>query len=130
MTAGPVLVSERDPDVSVSVLTDAAAVNLVADETTVQLTATPELAPVIITAPYVTGPRGPAGPTGPVGGFYHHEQSPAAAVWDIVHNLGHRPNVSAFNSFGAPVEGVVNHIDANHLTITYLSAEGGTADLS
>lgn len=79
------------------------------------------------------GPPGPPGVPGSPGAsssYYRHEQSTALSVWDIVHNLGFRPNVSAFDSFGAPMDGVVSHIDINHLTITFLSPIGGEAELS
>lgn len=76
------------------------------------------------------GPPGIPGVAGVSGSSYRHEQSTALSVWDVVHNLGFRPNVSAFDSFDAPMDGIVTHIDNNHLTITFLSPVGGEAELS
>lgn len=61
---------------------------------------------------------------------YPHTQSTPSAVWTVNHNLGKRPAVSAEDSSGAPVEGVVSHLDENTLTITFSAAFGGVAYLN
>lgn len=76
------------------------------------------------------GPPGPAGPSGPSGSSYFHSQGSAGTVWTIVHGLGFYPNVTAFGGDGQEVEGDIDHINANQLTITYSWPISGVAYLS
>lgn len=62
---------------------------------------------------------------------YQHHQAIASNVWDIQHNLGFFPNVMVEDSAHTMIEGgAVQHIDANHLTITFSAVFGGDAHLS
>lgn len=78
------------------------------------------------------GPMGPQGPAGAAGASYHHDQSVPAAVWLISHNLGYYPGgVMVEDSTGDQViGGVVRHVNANQVTITFSAPFGGSADLS
>ena len=61
---------------------------------------------------------------------YVHNQSPAATIWTIQHDLGYFPNVIAFDDTGVEVRGTVNHVDANQVQIAHSTAYAGTAYLS
>lgn len=73
------------------------------------------------------GPPGAAGAPGADGGSFHHIQAGVSATWTVTHNLGYRPNVTAFNSADGEVEGDVTHISVNEFTITFTSAFSGYA---
>ncbi len=80
------------------------------------------------------GPQGPAGPQGPQGETpvvaYTHVQNAVSYIWNITHNLGFKPNVSALNSAGDNVEGDISYINNDSLTITFASSLTGVAHLS
>lgn len=77
------------------------------------------------------GPPGPAGPPGTVtGNNYTHVQNIVTDVWDITHNLGYTPALTAFDSGGTQVEGEIEHIDDNNLRLHFTSAFAGHAYLS
>lgn len=59
-----------------------------------------------------------------------HEQLSPAQVWEIEHNLGFRPFVSAKHTMGSTLNGYVEHIDDDNLTVTFAGAVSGTAYLS
>lgn len=92
--------------------------------------------PTIVTTssrglPGLPGIQGPAGPAGELPQSYTHNQSDPEIIWIVNHNLGFRPGgVLVTDSGGNEVEGIVSHIDANTLTITFLAAFGGFAYLS
>jgi len=82
------------------------------------------------------GPAGPAGPAGkdgidglPGGAFTYTQGSPAT-VWNIVHNLGFRPQASVVDSANNVVEGDYSYTDANTMVLTFSSAFSGVAYLS
>lgn len=86
-----------------------------------------------------TGPTGPTGPQGPAGTgavSYRHVQSTPASVWTITHNLGYRPGgIFVEDTAHNQVNGRVQHVDANSLTISFFvsttpSAMAGEAELS
>ena len=98
-----------------------------------------------------TGRPGPPGPPGPTGGtftekqieeiakrvareagvisFVFTEASPAE-VWTIKHDLGLYPVVLVQTTEGDEVEGVVDYVSANEITITFSSVYAGTAYLN
>lgn len=78
----------------------------------------------------LVGPIGPIGPSGSAAASYFHDQVSPSATWTINHNLGFRPNVSAFDSGGSEVEGDIQHVDVNTLILTFNAAFGGKATLS
>ena len=88
----------------------------------------PDRRPVInvIAAP---GPRGPSG--GEVTSYVHLQAVPDT-TWTIPHMLGYYPNVSVFElGTDDQIEGFeVNHIDIDHMTITFAIPLAGEADLS
>ena len=53
-------------------------------------------------------------------------------TWTVAHNLGYRPAVTAVDNAITPnvVEGTVNHVDANNLTVTFNSYVTGNIYLS
>ena len=57
-------------------------------------------------------------------------QDVPAAVWDITHNLGKFPSVSAVDTQKTIYWGNVNYISTNRLTITFTSAFAGQAFLN
>ena len=61
---------------------------------------------------------------------YVHTQIASVTVWTIVHNLGKRPSVSQTDSAGEPIEGNVEHVSLNELTITHYFPTDGTAILN
>lgn len=75
--------------------------------------------------------EGPQGPSGP--GASDHltwNQNVASALWVIPHGLGKFPSVTVFDSANTQVEGDVQHISNNELTITFGAAFSGTAYLN
>jgi heat shock protein HslJ len=71
-----------------------------------------------------TAPSGPGG-TGDLS--YTHNQTTAATVWTVNHNLGKNPSVTVVDSAGTKVWGDEKHIDQNSLTITFSAAFSGKA---
>lgn len=76
------------------------------------------------------GPPGPPGVDGVGAGNYYHMQGAVSNVWVVAHNLGYKPNVTAFNSADTQVEGDPFHDSVNQLTITFTSAFSGYALVS
>lgn len=60
---------------------------------------------------------------------YVHEQPSPAAVWDIEHGLGFPPAVSVRTLLGMALNGFVEHVDSDHLTVTFAGPVSGTAYL-
>ena len=67
---------------------------------------------------------------GPPNSFYKFTQASPATVWDITHNLGRKPSVTVVDSGGSPVEGEIDYLTDNRLTITFSSGFSGEASLS
>ena len=85
--------------------------------------------PIVFIDPYI--PQGQQGPPGPSGGeSYVYEQSTAATVWDIAHNLDAFPSVDVVDTVGAQWYGAVTYVDSNHVTITFATAIAGRAFLN
>jgi hypothetical protein len=61
---------------------------------------------------------------------YTHTQSATSAQWVITHNLGFKPNVTAFDSAGDIVEGHIIHNSINQLTMQFSASMSGVAQLS
>lgn len=59
-----------------------------------------------------------------------HDQGIPSQVWTITHVLNKFPSVLVKASSGDAVEGAVNYIDENHITITFNSAFSGKAILN
>jgi hypothetical protein len=58
---------------------------------------------------------------------YIHDQGIPAIVWTVNHGLNKRPSPVVVDSSGAEVEGEVEHIDDNTLTITFSAIFSGKA---
>lgn len=61
---------------------------------------------------------------------YTHTQTIASSSWNIVHNMGKNPSVSIVDSSGDEVEGEVNYVSSNQLTISFTASFSGTAYLN
>jgi hypothetical protein len=47
-------------------------------------------------------------------------------VWTVNHNLNKKPAVSSIDTSGTEIYGEVEYVTDNQVTITYLTATGGT----
>jgi hypothetical protein len=64
----------------------------------------------------------------PVGDkHYEHVQAVPASVWNITHSLAKFPAVTIVDTGGNEVEGAVNHVDNNSLTLTFTASFAGKA---
>lgn len=61
---------------------------------------------------------------------YNHNQGSAAISWSITHNLGKFPSVTVIDSASRQVQGEVEYININSLTITFTGAFSGKAHLN
>lgn len=61
---------------------------------------------------------------------YTHTQIQALSVWTITHNLQKFPSVSIVDNFKSKVQGEVDYIDINTLTVTFTAEFGGIAYLN
>ena len=73
------------------------------------------------------GTPGPQGIPGDAAGSYVHDQMSASTLWTINHNLGRYPTPDVFDSDEEQVEGHIDHVTVNQLTITFSSAISGKA---
>lgn len=61
---------------------------------------------------------------------YIYEQTSAAAVWTITHNLGRYPSVTVVDSAGSECVGEVTYLDENTVQCTFSAPFGGKAYLN
>jgi hypothetical protein len=61
---------------------------------------------------------------------YVHNQGVSSAVWTITHSLDKYPSVYVIDSVGDAVEGAVQYLTANQLTVTFSAAFSGSAILN
>ena len=61
---------------------------------------------------------------------YIHTQNISSDEWEITHNLGKFPTVTVVDSGGSQVEGEINYLTSNHLTISFSAEFGGKAYLN
>ena len=61
---------------------------------------------------------------------YLHEQGLPSAFWSINHNLGKFPSIHVFDTAGTEIEGSVEYIDINNLTVSFNNAFSGKATLN
>lgn len=94
----------------------------------------------------VAGPQGVQGPVGNRGlegpqGIqgvpgtdsdknYRYVQDSAASQWTIVHSLNKLPSITVIDSGGTIIEGLVEYIDVNTISITFLGTTSGIATLN
>jgi hypothetical protein len=77
-----------------------------------------------------TGPQGPQGYSDLQAFSFTFEQQTNANVWTVTHNLGYRPAVFTKDYGGTNMEGDIQHLNANSLTITFNLPEAGYAYLT
>lgn len=121
ITEGTEVVIEQD-DASVVVAVEEVVTTVVVATESDIVTATEVQVEVVS-----VGTQGPPGPSGADAGSFYHIQAGVSDTWTITHNLGYRPNVTAFDSGDGEVEGDVVHISVNQFTITFTSAFSGYA---
>lgn len=61
---------------------------------------------------------------------YRHVQGASATTWTINHNLGCRPAVTAVDSAGTVVNGRIEYVNDNTLTLSFSTAFNGEAYLN
>lgn len=61
---------------------------------------------------------------------YIHSQGLSSMVWTIIHNLNRFPSVTPVNSANTKMNAVVDYIDKNILTVTFLTPVLGKAYLN
>jgi hypothetical protein len=61
---------------------------------------------------------------------YVYVQSEANTIWTITHNLGYNPLVRTEDGSGNDIEGIINYLGLNALTIEFSTPVSGTAYLS
>lgn len=61
---------------------------------------------------------------------YTHNQGTSDAVWYINHNLNKFPSVSVKDSAGTEVQGLVQHVDMNNVTVSFNTPFKGIAFLN
>lgn len=78
------------------------------------------------------GPQGDTGPQGPSGDFavYVFPQIAPTTHWVVNHGLGVRPNVTVVDTAGTVVEGDIDYVSDNVLTIDFAYGFAGEAYLS
>lgn len=72
----------------------------------------------------------PGTTTGGSDAHYVFEQDTPSTLWLVDHALGKHPSVTVVDSAGTQVEGGVDHVDENSLTITFGYAFSGVAYLN
>src|ERR1700722_73528 len=76
------------------------------------------------------GTPGPEGKSGSGDLHFVYTQGSAESIWEITHNLGKFPSVSAEDTAGGNLEGTVEYISENKLKVIYSAATGGKAYLN
>lgn len=61
---------------------------------------------------------------------YTHMQMGVSDTWVVTHNLNFYPNVTVVDSGGTIVEGEINYLNSNALTLTFSAGFSGNAYLS
>jgi hypothetical protein len=76
--------------------------------------------------------QGASGPPGPAGGVttFTFTQSSPQSTWLIAHNLARFPSVTVIDSGGSEVEGDVDYVDSNHISVAFSAPFSGTAYLN
>lgn len=62
--------------------------------------------------------------------YYVHDQSSVSSVWIISHNMDKKPSVTVVDTANTVVEGQVNYIDDNKLSIEFSAPFNGLAYLN
>lgn len=75
-----------------------------------------------------TGLQGPAAPI--VKNSHVHSQTSESDTWVIVHDLNWYPNVTVIDSAGTTIEGDIEYVSENAVTLRFSQGLIGTAYLS
>lgn len=123
-----------DEHQTVVIVEDGEDAQAVVDPAAVQTVAVVDAArATVVVTEGMPGPPGPTGPPGSGGasaGYSHHQAAPAS-TWAVAHLLGYKPGgVTAYDSDGRQIEGVVEHIDVDNLRIHFSSSFSGEAEVS
>ena len=80
----------------------------------------------------VTASRGLQGPQGPAGSGegYVHDQPMPSALWTINHSLGKYPTVILTDTNLNSIDGLIEYVDLNTLTVAFNSTVAGKAVLN
>ena len=62
--------------------------------------------------------------------YFRYVQNLPSKIWSIHHALNKRPSVIVTDSAGTTVEGMINYIDSDNLTITFSASFSGYAELN
>lgn len=90
-----------------------------------------EGAVVTITTAGTQGPPGPPGIPGSGGDVnYIHDQAVPSTVWTVTHSLNKYPSVTVIDTSSTEVDGTVEYIDLNSLSITFNASFAGKAILN
>lgn len=104
---------------TVTVVENVSTVVVAEDNTTVQV--------IEETVDIVTvGIQGPTGPTG-TGDLTFSQSFSSTSSVTVTHNLNKYPSVTVIDSAGDEVEGSVDYLSLNQLTITFSAPFSGTA---
>jgi hypothetical protein len=77
-----------------------------------------------------TGASGPPGTSGDAENTFIYTQATPSAVWVISHGLGRFPAVDVVDSSNSEVDGDLQYLDSNHLSITFSAPFSGEAYLN
>lgn len=70
------------------------------------------------------GPRGPAGNAQ----RFTTSVAVASANWQVLHNLGYKPNVQVFDAFGRLVWAEIDHLSVNEFYVRFGSPQTGSVE--
>lgn len=101
---------------------DSTPLNVTVTDVPANVTVTEEPLRVTISS---SGLQGPAVPVS-----YVHAQPIPSDTWAIQHDLGWHPNVTVIDSAGTTVEGDIEYVSENTVTLRFSSGFSGTAYLS
>jgi hypothetical protein len=76
----------------------------------------------------IKGDKGEQGPPGDAANRYIHNQTVAASVWTVNHNLGRKPLVSIRSPGGVEVDAEIIHPSLNQFTVHFAMPYAGTAE--
>lgn len=103
---------------------------IIVQPTVYTIEVTPNDLGITVTAPGPQGIQGPQGPPGTASGAFTFTQSTPAATWNVTHNLGYNPAVTATDTAGNVVEGTLLYLTSNTLELSFGIAISGYAYMS
>ncbi len=107
-------------DATVTVAEEVSTVTILEDNTTVSIAE--DIVEVV-----TVGIQGPAGPPGSSGDANFTQSFTSQSSVTVTHNLAKYPSVTVLDSAGDEVEGLVDHLSTNQLTLTFSAPFTGIA---